>query len=133
MRPPGVIGLERADLAEIAVDAATIARLFGTACILDLASCIVEIAPATLRDTIAGLLDCIPDRTTARLSVKQVGERAMVGVHADGVRWDRALSCEVPHDWQSGFVLGAAAVFAEHGGELEAWEGAVTGWLPLSP
>ncbi len=133
MRPPGLVDVERADLVEVAADAAEIARLFGTACVIDATSCVVKLAMAPVRDAIAGLLDCVPDRTTAGLSIKPLGERATLSVQADGVRWNDALARDVPHDWQSAFVLGAAAVFAAHGGEMDAQEGVVTGWLPCSP
>ncbi|TMK20204.1 MAG: HAMP domain-containing histidine kinase, partial [Actinobacteria bacterium] len=67
MRPPGALEREPADLAQIASAAAEIARVLGTACSVVAESCDVDVVPAAMRDAIASLLDCIPDRVTAVL------------------------------------------------------------------
>jgi hypothetical protein len=131
MRPPSTVELERADLAEIAGAAAEIAGSIGTVCVVDASRCIVDVAPSIVRDAIAGLLECVPQGTTASVSVRPDGARAAFELRTDDVHLTDALACAAPRDRRSAFVLGAAAVFAAHAGELEVGSSAISGWLPL--
>jgi hypothetical protein len=127
------LDIQTVDFARIAEAAAACFRALGGECEVRATTCVGVGDAGAIRDAITGLIECAAgDGGRATLEVTPDDASARFTISGDrSAECARALDAELPSDGRSAFALGARALVAAHGGEIQASEAAVVVRLPL--